>query len=88
MVQVIFKDVKNSPYIKAEKYIADWDSYDGEITIYLDKPYIMGGIRAAQFSELIEDHDDDDNKCLRYMYQRIIDEVEAIDPEAWDRGAA
>ena len=73
-------------YIKAEKYIADWDRYDGEITIYLKKPYILSGLNTAQFSEFVEDFDDDDNKCLRHMHQHIIDEVKAIDPDAWDRG--
>tara|TARA_A100001015_G_C14895023_1_gene674040 strand:+ start:235 stop:468 length:234 start_codon:yes stop_codon:yes gene_type:complete len=72
--------------INARKYIADWDSYDGEITIYLKKPYILGGLNVAQFSEFTEDFDDDDNKCLKHMYQRILDDVKAIDPEAWDRG--
>jgi len=73
---------------KAWKYIADWDEIEGEITIYLKRPYILGDLHAAQFSEFVEDFDDDENKCLENMYQRIIDEVEKINPEAWDNGAA
>ena len=73
---------------KASKYIADLDEIEGEITIYLKRPYILRDLHAAQFSEFVEDFDDDKNKCLENMYQRIIDEVEKINPEAWDNGAA
>jgi len=72
---------------KAWKYIADWDEIDGEITIYLKKPYVLSGLRAAQFSEFVEDFGDEE-KCLTNMYERIIDEVKKIDPKDWDNGAA
>ena len=72
--------------IDASKYIADCDEIDGEITIYLRKPYILGGLRTAQLSEFIEDFDNDEDKCLASMYERINKEVVKISPEAWDKG--
>ena len=72
---------------KASKYIADWDEYDGEITIYLKKPYVLSGMRAAQFSEFIDDFGDEE-KCLSNMYERIIDEVKKINSKDWENGAA
>ena len=72
---------------KAWKYIADWDEIRGNYNLS-EKAIHLRILHAAQFSEFVEDFDDDENKCLENMYQRIIDEVEKINPEAWDNGVS
>lgn len=73
---------------KAWQYIDSWDEIDGEVTVYLKKPYILKGLHAAQFSEFTDDFDGDEAKCLEYMYSTILEQVEAISPAAWDSGDA